>query len=103
MNSCLIALYNNNVKIELPFQYFCLLMAKGRTLLIFGTKSDTCSVMAQKILEWMNYEPISFLNVSKHPKEHIEVKHNLFQSLFLRARSLKIDKGVNLFRKITGS
>ena len=48
-------------------------------------------------------EPISFVNVSIHPLEHIEVKHYFFESLFLRARSLKIHIGVNLFRKITGS
>ena len=45
--------------------------------------------MAQKIHEWINYQPISFSNVSIQHIEHIEIKHKLFESLFLRARSLK--------------
>ena len=60
------------------FQYLCLLIAKVRTLLIFGSETDKCNAMAQKIHDWINYEPISFLNVSIHPIEHIEVKHTLF-------------------------
>ena len=76
---------------------------KVRTLLIFGSKTDACNAMAQKIHEWINYQPISFLNVSTHPIEYIEVKDKFFESLFLRARSLTIDKGVNLFCKTTGS
>ena len=83
--------------------WFCLLIAKVRTLLIFGFQTDTCNAMAQKIDEWINYQPILFLNVSIHPIEHIEVNIIFFESFFLRAKSLKIDEGVNLFRKITGS
>ena len=65
--------------------------------------ASECHTMAQKIHEWINYQPILFLNVSIHPIEHIKVKHTLFESLFLRDRSLKFDEGVNLFRKISGS
>ena len=72
-------------------------------LLIIWFLTDTCNAMAQKIHEWINFEPISFLNVCIHPIEHIEVNHKFFESLFLRARSLKSDRGVNLCRKITGS
>ena len=66
LNSCLIALQNNNVKIKILFQYYCLLIARVGTLLIFGSKPDTCNAMAQKIHEWINYQPISFLNVTIH-------------------------------------
>ena len=69
----------------------------------FSSKTDTCNYMAQKIHGWIDYDPISFLNVSIHAIEHTEVNNFFFKSLYFRARVLKIDKGVNLFRKITGS
>ena len=69
----------------------------------FGSKTDTSNAMAKKIHELINYQSISNLIISIHPIEHIEVKHTLFETLFLRARSLKIDKGFILFHKITGS
>ena len=86
-------------KTKILFQYFCLLIAKVRTLLIFGSTTDTCNAMAQKINEWINYQPISLSNVSIHPIEHIEVKHIYFCK---SAGSMKIDKGVNLFTKLQG-
>ena len=54
------------------------MIAKVITLLIFGSKTDTCNAMVQKIHEWINYEAISFLNVSIHPIENIKVEHKLF-------------------------
>ena len=54
LNSCLIALQNINVKIKIPFQYFCLLIVKVRTVLNFGSKTDTCNAMAQKIHKRIN-------------------------------------------------
>ena len=41
---------------------------------VFCSKTDTCNAMAQKIYEWINYQPILLLNVSIHPLEQIEVK-----------------------------
>ena len=78
LNSCLIALQNNNVKVKIPFQHFCLLIVKVRTLQNFCSKTGTCNVIVQKIHKIINYQPKQFLNVSIHPIEHIEVKHKLF-------------------------
>ena len=76
---------------------------KVKTLQNFDSKTETCNAIAQKIHKRMNNQPIQFSNVIIHPIEYIEVNNFFLESLFLRARSLKIDKGVNLFRKIAGS
>ena len=80
LNSYLIALQNNNVKIKIPFQNFFLLIVKFRTLLNFSSKPDTCNPIANKIHERINYQPIQIWNVSIHPIEHIEV-NNIFLNL----------------------
>ena len=70
------ALQNNNVKLKIPFQHFCLLIVNVRTLLNFGSKTDTCSAIGQKIHKRINYQPIQFWTVSIHPIEHIEVNNS---------------------------
>ena len=89
LNSYLIALQNNNVKIKIPFQNFFLLIAKFRTLLNFSSKTDRCNPIANKIHERINYQPIQIWNVSIHPKEHIEV-NNIFLNLSFSELGLKV-------------
>ena len=66
LNSCLIALQNNNVKIKILCSIFQSTDCESQNFTDFGSKTDTCNAMAQKIHEWINYQPISFLNVSIH-------------------------------------